>query len=478
MKDLIEGEGEDASQKEEEIDNNATHEPGDVNAEDNTDPLTGYKPLTFHDPMELSFLAEMPYNITILTMPDLTSIRSTWRGGVTELETIFMQMLSKMNLEFEAKCVEFDRMRDMLAANHAFLLQWYKDMQAKLNEKNAMILLERQKWEMEKSVVKEMVDMESEVIPLNVGGTHHLMTERAVLTLCKGSVLESMFNGLHELKKINDEVFLDRDGQTFLNLVNYLRNDRFVFPEFLDRNDEIHFFKELDYWKIPTRPGYTYKSASGGGCNHCCSSKNVESHMKRVTIDEKETAAKQLRNTSIERQAARHTTETVRQTVQVKSSQSLHTAVPKMVPQSYMMVHEEVTDTSMGNEDSHGVALKAAKDKWNELGPLRLDDIVANSQISIDQSLVFGQSKYNKYIIGQLGGNGKVTGVGKEINHIIYEGQFVNDVYNGYGRFIYSNGNYYIGNWLDGKRSGYGKLVDKQGKVYEGQWQYSKYMGA
>jgi len=57
-----------------------------------------------------------------------------------------------------------------------------------------------------------MVDMESEVIPLNVGGTHHLMTERAVLTLCKGSVLDAMFNGMHELKKINDEVFLDRDG--------------------------------------------------------------------------------------------------------------------------------------------------------------------------------------------------------------------------------------------------------------------------
>ena len=32
------------------------------------------------------------------------------------------------------------------------------------------------------------------------------------------------------------------------------------------------------------------------------------------------------------------------------------------------------------SEDSHGVALKAAKDKWNELGPLRLEDIVKNSK--------------------------------------------------------------------------------------------------
>ena len=114
-----------------------------------------------------------------------------------------------------------------------------------------------------------------------------------------------MFNGMHELKKINDEVFLDRDGQTFLHLVNYLRNDRFVFPEYMDRNDEIHFFKELDYWKIPTRPGYTYKSQHGGAgnCNHCCSTNN-HTGMQRVTIDEKESAAKQLRNTSVERKQA------------------------------------------------------------------------------------------------------------------------------------------------------------------------------
>ena len=35
-------------------------------------------------------------------------------------------------------------------------------------------------------------------------------------------------------------------------------------------------------------------------------------------------------------------------------------------------------------EDSHGVALRAAKEKWNELGPLRLEDIVANSSDPID----------------------------------------------------------------------------------------------
>jgi hypothetical protein len=44
------------------------------------------------------------------------------------------------------------------------------------------------------------------------------------------STLAKYFSDMHELKKIGDEVFLDRDGKTFETLVNYLRNDRKVFP--------------------------------------------------------------------------------------------------------------------------------------------------------------------------------------------------------------------------------------------------------
>jgi len=49
------------------------------------------------------------------------------------------------------------------------------------------------------------------------------------------------------------------------------------------------------------------------------------------------------------------------------------------------LIQEELTETSMVTDaEQHGVALKAAKEKWNELGPLKLADIVANSQIPID----------------------------------------------------------------------------------------------
>ena len=131
-------------------------------------------------------------------------------------------------------------------------------MQRKLNDKHSLIQKERDQWEKEKQDIKEIINLDSEVVSLNVGGTHHMMTERDVLRHVPGSTLEKMFNGMHDLKKINDEIFLDRDGSTFQHLVNYLRNDRQVLPEFMDRNDEIHFFKELDYWKIGTRLGQDY----------------------------------------------------------------------------------------------------------------------------------------------------------------------------------------------------------------------------
>jgi hypothetical protein len=54
----------------------------------------------------------------------------------------------------------------------------------------------------------------------------------------------------------------------------------------------------------------------------------------------------------------------------------------------------------VSEEEVPGVALRAVKDKWTELGPLKLEDIIQNSSEAIDQSLKFGQSKYNPYIIG------------------------------------------------------------------------------
>lgn len=43
---------------------------------------------------------------------------------------------------------------------------------------------------------------------------------------------------------------MDRDGKTFQTLLNYLRNNRKIFPEFSEKYDETMFFKELHYWNV------------------------------------------------------------------------------------------------------------------------------------------------------------------------------------------------------------------------------------
>ena len=65
-----------------------------------------------------------------------------------------------------------------------------------------------------------------------------------------------------------------------------------------------------------------------------------------------------------------------------------------------------------------------------------------------------------------MGPDGKITGVGKEIDKtklMIYEGQFKQDVFHGYGRKLFDEGQYYIGNWNEGQMHGKGKLISKDG---------------
>ena len=65
-------------------------------------------------------------------------------------------------------------------------------------------------------------------------------------------------------------------------------------------------------------------------------------------------------------------------------------------------------------------------------------------------------------------------GKGKLYNkngNITYEGDFINDKYEGNGKYNWEDGEYYIGQWKNGKRYGKGKLYYKNGSIkYEGDW--------
>ena len=74
---------------------------------------------------------------------------------------------------------------------------------------------------------------------------------------------------------------------------------------------------------------------------------------------------------------------------------------------------------------------------------------------------------------------GKIKGVEYRQKGIVkYEGEMIDGVYNGNGKYIYENGEIYIGQWSNGKRHGKGILYYDNGKIaYEGDFVNDFYDG-
>ena len=76
-----------------------------------------------------------------------------------------------------------------------------------------------------------------------------ITTTRSTLCSVKDSTLAAMFSGRHQLSIHNGRVFIDRDGETFCQVIQFLRNGRV--PMFDNKLRETAFYEELDYWQIP-----------------------------------------------------------------------------------------------------------------------------------------------------------------------------------------------------------------------------------
>ena len=62
--------------------------------------------------------------------------------------------------------------------------------------------------------------------------------------------------------------------------------------------------------------------------------------------------------------------------------------------------------------------------------------------------------------------------------NIKYDGGFVNDKYEGNGKYIYESGDYYIGQFLNGLKHGKGKEYFKNGIIkYDGDFINDKFGG-
>lgn len=93
-----------------------------------------------------------------------------------------------------------------------------------------------------------MNKQKSEVLSLNIGGTHELMTTKKVLCegVAKGSKLAELFSDhTNNLATVDSKIFLDRDGKTFQILINFLRNSCLIYPKFDTEFDEKLFRAEV-----------------------------------------------------------------------------------------------------------------------------------------------------------------------------------------------------------------------------------------
>jgi len=87
--------------------------------------------------------------------------------------------------------------------------------------------------------------------------------------------------------------------------------------------------------------------------------------------------------------------------------------------------------------------------------------------------MVFLPRETNSYAVtyeGDWKDNGLSFGKIVFTNGNTYQGNFINNKFDGFGTMIKSYGETYEGGWSKGKRNGYGKLILPNGKTYEGEW--------
>lgn len=70
------------------------------------------------------------------------------------------------------------------------------------------------------------------------------------------SFLAKMFSANDQFKPMVQEdgkIFLDRNGEVFQHVIDYLRDGKKELPEFRNMRERKQFFKELEFWHIETR---------------------------------------------------------------------------------------------------------------------------------------------------------------------------------------------------------------------------------
>ena len=104
----------------------------------------------------------------------------------------------------------------------------------------------------------------------------------------------------------------------------------------------------------------------------------------------------------------------------------------------------------------------------------KMTDTNKTYQVQVVRNYENGDKYEGEILNGLLNGKGKYTWA----NGDVYEGDFSNNLMHGKGKFIYINGNVYEGDFAKGKYEGHGKLTYASGKVEEGNFKDGIYNNA
>ena len=75
------------------------------------------------------------------------------------------------------------------------------------------------------------------------------------------SALAKMFSEKFKLPINNGKIFIDRKGDIFTLVINYLRNKQLP-QTFINEKQKILFYDELNYWQLPVTPIHSFSNGT------------------------------------------------------------------------------------------------------------------------------------------------------------------------------------------------------------------------
>lgn len=61
-----------------------------------------------NDPLDMNFLVELPYEIQVTHISNMSDVKSTWRKGIQTIQDMFAEHIEKMTQCFEAKTETYE----------------------------------------------------------------------------------------------------------------------------------------------------------------------------------------------------------------------------------------------------------------------------------------------------------------------------------------------------------------------------------